>query len=207
MSSFKSDLSQEQILSTYLDKLYAQKNLTFERISDLDRQHQGIDVVMTVNSQEYVIDEKAQLHYINSDLPTFTFELSYLKKSVLKEGWLFDPKKQTDYYFLITSIFLKNNKTALESDNDIETLKITSVNRKKLIQHLSVLGLNKRRLFDYDSDFRKKKSFSKNVISELKPSLEGLIYFTQHLPEKPMNLQLRLNYLIEKGVAKKFHYV
>ena len=207
MPSFKSDLEQEEILSQYLDKVYNEKKIEFERIFDLNKQHQGIDLVMIVNSNEYLIDEKAQLHYINSNLPTFTFELSYLKNNLLKDGWLFNQNKKTQYYFLITGIFLKEQRTELKSYNDIDKLKITSVNRLKLIERLAKVGLSKKKLIQYDTNLRKSKSFGKNEITELKPSLEGLIYFTEHLVEKPINLQLRLNYLIETGVAKKFHYV
>ena len=99
MSKFQSDLAQEEILSKYLDKIYKEKKIEFERIFDLDLQHQGIDLKIFVNSNQYLIDEKAQLHYINSELPTFTFELSYMKNNILKNGWLFDENKKTEYFF------------------------------------------------------------------------------------------------------------
>ena len=102
MPNFKSDLEQEKILAKYLDSTYSEKKIEFERIFDLDKQHQGIDLKIFVNSNKYLVDEKAQLHYINLDLPTFTFELSYLKNTDFKEGWLFDVKKRTQYYFLVT---------------------------------------------------------------------------------------------------------
>lgn len=207
MPSFNSDLEQESILSKYLDNIYKEKGLDFERIFDLDRQHQGIDIIMLIESDEYFIDEKAQLHYINTDLPTFTFELSYLKNDTLKEGWLFDTKKLTQYYFLVTGIFLKTGKNKLSNPDDIDKIKITSVNRAKLIENLSSMNLDKEKLLQYDSELRKKESFGKNNIPELNPRLEGLIYFTKHLIEKPINLQLRLEYLIKTEVAKKFHYV
>ena len=207
MSKFQLDLNQEQILSKYLDNLYKEKNINFQRVFDLDKQYQGIDVIMLVKSNEYYIDEKAQLHYINKDLPTFTFELSYFKNNNYKKGWLFDENKLTQYYFLITGIFLKKGKIELISPNDIERLKITSVSRKKLIEYLSFRDLDEKRLLEYDIKLRKDKAYGKNNISELNPKTEGLIYFTDHLSEKPINLQLRLNFLIETKVAKKFYYV
>lgn len=207
MPSFESDLSQEQILSEYLDNIYKEKENDFYRVFDLDRQHQGIDIVMKVGEDEYFIDEKAQLHYINKDLPTFTFELSYLKNKSLKAGWLFDKTKLTNYYFLITGIILKKGKSKLLISSDIEKLKITSVNRAKLIEYLSHINLDKEKLLEYDANIRKNGSFGKNIIDELKPKSEGLIYFTKHLAEKPINIQLRLNFLIENKVAKKFYYL
>ena len=207
MSKFQSDLAQEEILSKYLDKIYKEKKIEFERIFDLDLQHQGIDLKIFVNSNQYLIDEKAQLHYINSELPTFTFELSYMKNNILKNGWLFDENKKTEYYFLITGIYLKENKTKLKTSDDIKKLKITSVNRNKMIQHLDSLGLNISTLQKYDNHFRMNNSYGKNEITELDKYSEGLIYFSEQLVEKPINIQLRLEYLIQSEVAKKFHYV
>ena len=98
MNSFKSDIEQEKILSKYLDNVYEKKKLKFKRVFDIYLQNQGVDLKIFVNSDEYLVDEKAQLHYLNLDLPTFTFELSYLKNSKLKEGWLLDRNKKTQYY-------------------------------------------------------------------------------------------------------------
>lgn len=207
MTKFKSDLAQESILSKYLDGLYKEKGIDFCRIFDLEKQLKGIDIIIQYKTTEYFIDEKAQLHYLNSDLPTFTFELSYLKNEDVKEGWLFDKNKLTEYYFLVTAIFLKEDKTELLHSDDIAKVKITSVNRDKLIQHLHSVGLSNKKLLLYDSELRSEKSFGKNNIKELDPNTEGLIYFTEHLPEKPINLQLRLQYLIEHSIAKKFYYV
>lgn len=207
MSKFNYDLNQEQILSKYLDNIYDGKKIKYKRIFDLNMQHQGVDVIMTVDSTEYNIDEKAQLHYIGSDLPTFTFELSYLKNNLNKEGWLFDEHKLTQYYFLITGIFLKKSKTILSTPDDIEKIKITSVNRQKLIGFLESKGLNKGKLLKYDSVIRENKTFGKNELAELNEKTEGLIYYTNHLSEKPINLQLRLKFLLDKELAKKFYYV
>ena len=166
----------------------------------------GIDVKFHINSKDYLIDEKAQLHYLNQDLPTFTFELSYLNKNdKVHEGWLFDEKKETDYYFLITGILLKKGKKTLSAAEDIEKLKITSVNRNKLIDHLESIGLSKSKLVTYDFDLRSNTTFGKNLIAEFKNPKNGCLYFTQHLAEKPINLQMKLSYLVENKIAKRFH--
>lgn len=205
MSNFYSDLGQEKILSEYLDIIYKSKEEEFIRIDDIEKQHQGIDIIIKRNSREYYIDEKAQLHYVNSDLPTFTFELSYLvKNNILHEGWLFDKNKLTQYYFLITGIFLKENKNKLLHFEDIEKLQITSVNRQKLIKHLEEISLTKGKLAEYEKTIRLNNKYGKNPICEL-PHNNGLLYFTEHLEEKPINLQLRLKYLIECNVAKIYH--
>lgn len=205
MSTFHSDLSQEHLLAQYLDGIYYSKNLSFSRINNQNLQHQGVDVIFNINSKDYNIDEKAQLHYLNQDLPTFTFELSYLNKDdKINQGWLFDECKRTHYYFLITGIILKNNKSVLQNKSDIENLKITSVNRQKLIAHLETIGLSKSKLIAYDIDLRTNKTYGKNPIPEFKNQQNGCLYFTENLSEQPINLQLRLSYILEQQIAKKF---
>ena len=108
---------------------------------------------------------------------------------------------------MITGIFLKENRAKLLGVDDIEKLKITSVNRTKLINHLDNIGLSRIKLGEYDNTLRTSESFGKNIIPELNEKNTGLLYFTEHLSEKPINLQLRLKYLIEQNIAKKFHYV
>ena len=203
MSSFQSDLKQEQILAKHLDALYKSKGWNFKRISNIEKQKQGIDLEIFYGDKVYRIDEKAQLHYLNSSLPTFTFELSYLDKhNNPKLGWLLDENKKTDYYFLITSIRTKRKIKKLESTSDISSIKLTSVNHKRLLAHLGHLGLEKDMLLEYDLILRDNYSYGKNSLVELDAKTQGLIYFTKHFNEKPMNLQLRLQYLIETGVAK-----
>jgi len=113
----------------------------------------------------------------------------------------------TQYYFLITGIFLKKGISNLTKPDDIEKIKITSVNRKILITYLESRGLSKEKLLKYDSDIRENKTFGKNKLNELNEKTEGLIYYTSHLSEKPINLQLRLSFLLDNKLAKKFHYV
>ena len=80
----------------------------------------------------------------------------------------------------------------MSSPDDIDKLKITSVNRDKLVAHLASIGLNQDKLKQYDKYLRKKNSYGKNDITELNKYSEGLIYYTKHLVEKPINLQLKL---------------
>jgi len=83
-SSFKRNLRKEQQLSQFLDSIYQKhlKHYNFERVNVMKRQLQGIDLVLRYRGtqNEFLIDEKAQLDYLNDDLPTFAFELCYQKK-------------------------------------------------------------------------------------------------------------------------------
>ncbi len=205
MASFSTDLQQEHLLAQYLDRLYAQKNIQVQRITDMEQQMRGIDIIITIDGREYLMDEKAQLHYLNSDLPTFTFELSYLLGGESRVGWLLDADKVTEYYFLITAIFLQEGKEKIQHPEDIQRLKITSVHRQRLIGHLGSIGLDRDRLTSYEREIRAGQDFGKIAIPELHPQREGALYYTEHLDERPINLQLRLHYLIAQGVARTFH--
>lgn len=202
MSHFERDLNKEKLLGNFLDSVYKKLDLEFERVTDIDLQHSGVDLKYPKRDYIY-IDEKAQLDYLNKSLPTFTFELSYLKNEEQKLGWLLDSSKLTTHYFLITGIYVEDEK---DLKKGFKNCTITSVNRKKLLNYLELKGLSKHRLLQYDTDLRGfKEKNAKTEIEELKAKTEGLIYFSSHLSEQPINLQLRLKNLIKKGVAKQIY--
>ncbi len=202
MSRFQLDLSNEQMLAQKLDEIYDELGFQCVRIDNLEQQYQGIDIILKHDGINYAIDEKAQLHYLNKDLPTFTFELSYKNQNRdLRSGWLFDEHKLTEYYFLITGI---EARTPITTSTDFKSLKITSVNRQKLIDLLeSDCDLNESKLAKYDSELRSNRAFGKEPINELNASTEGALYHTEHLAEQPINIQLRLEFLIRSGVGKR----
>ncbi len=157
----------------------------------------GTDVIFQHKKTKcsYRVDEKSQLDYINERLPTFAFELFYEKNGELKQGWLFDEKKKTDFYALVTSIFSEDNQYFTSCD-------ITFVNRKKLIQFLEKQHLS----------FSKIKQIvlpqmgfhGKMHLDSLNPSGEGYIYFShRNKAEKPINLILHLDFLRKIKVAKR----
>lgn len=182
-----------------LDSYYQKhiKQYTFDRIVDLEQQLLGIDVILTDKKTGaiYFLDEKAQLDYINESLPTFVFELSYKKNGKQKEGWLFDASKKTHFYALVTSIFS-------DEEDRFTSCNITFVNREKLIQHLAILDLSKER-FQEIAD-KNRGYHGKLGLEKLDPWHEGYLFFsTQNKAEKPINLVLKLDYLIAIGVAKR----
>ncbi len=198
-SSFKNDLEKEQKLSVFLDAYYKKhlKHYTFERVHNLKRQMQGADLILVhkTNGKRFLVDEKAQLDYINEDLPTFAFELVYQKDGAAKKGWLFDAKKKTEFYALITSIYA-------DEPEKFTSCKVTFVNRKKLIAFLSTRKISQEYL---DSHIEKNKNHNgKIVLDKLHPYHEGYLYFsTLKKAEKPINLILKLAFLTENGIAKQ----
>jgi len=198
-SNFKSDLEREKELCLLLDRYYNQylNHYTFERISDMKQQMAGIDLIFThkTSGKQYHIDEKAQLDYVNENLPTFAFELSYEKNGILKEGWLFDTSKTTEFYALITSIYA-------DAPNVFTSCKITLVNRQKLVHLLTERNLNSAILKRYT--LPGENIHGKIKIEELHHRSEGYLYAsTKNKVEKPLNLILKLDFLEEMGVAKR----
>lgn len=194
-SSFKSDLQKEKKLTLLLDSYYQSKlkQYSFVRVSDLKQQYEGVDLLFKHKEKDasFYIDEKAQLDYINEDLPTFAFELSYQKNGKEKKGWLFDEKKKTDFYSLITAIYS-------DEPNSYTSCKITLVNRVKLLAFLNKRGLDKNIVV------AKPKQHGKHVINGLREKDEGYLYFSKtNKAEQPINLILRLDFLIKNKLAKQ----
>ncbi len=195
-SSFKSDLAKEELLQPLLNSYYKRlKHYQFERINNLSQQHRGIDVILTnkTNGKTYFLDEKAQLDYINEDLPTFAFEIQYLKDNSKRPGWLFDERKTTEFYALITSIYS-------DEDKKLTSCKITFVNRKLLLKLLSRKKIDLAKLLDIDLS----KQGGKMELKELHPKREGYLFLSKNKAESPLNLILKLDWLIEQKVAKSF---
>lgn len=86
------DMNAESELAEFLDEnLYSQllgegKFLSIERMAEKEQQLQGIDVTAKTQNSVFYIDEKAQLYYINKNIPTFAFELQFLKGGRVIEG-------------------------------------------------------------------------------------------------------------------------
>ncbi|AZQ59739.1 hypothetical protein EJ994_13380 [Maribacter sp. MJ134] len=198
-STFKADLKKERQLFPLLDRMYTLhlKHYRFERISAYDQQLKGIDVVFThkTTGEKYSIDEKAQLDYINDDLPTFAFEIEYQKKELVREGWLFDTAKKTDFYALVTAIYE-------DSPNTFTSCKITLVNRKKLLAFLASKGITRQSL---DQVIKKHPGKSaKQTLAQLHAKKQGYLYFSNlQKAEKPINLILKLDFLTVNGIAKR----
>lgn len=198
-STFSADLKREQQLTLLLDRCYNVhlRHYNFERVHDKQRQFAGIDLILThkETSLSYFVDEKAQLDYINDDLPTFAFELSYQKAGVIKKGWLYDANKKTEFYSLITAIYA-------DAPNMFTSCKITLVNRKKLINALSQKGIDETLLTRYvDSS---ETAHGKLKLTEMNHRTEGYLYVSsKNKSEKPANLVLRLDFLLQNGLAKR----
>ena len=200
MSFFERDLTKEKLLASFLDATYAQLHLKFERIYNLRLQKKGVDLVYVHKGKRLYIDEKAQLDYINTTLPTFTFELSYLKNGIEKVGWLLDENKITTHYFLIVGIYAIDKS---DLQKGFTKVKIISVDRTKLLIFLDNIGLTSTQLKAYNQKLRVSENCErKTAVDELFMNTQGCLFYSNQLDEKPINLQLRLKFLIENEIGK-----
>lgn len=187
-STFALDLWKEKILIKYLDMVYSKLGFDINRIDDKILQRQGIDLYLSNDKfQDIVVDEKAQLSYIDKTLHTFAFELGYILNDTHKRGWLFDVDKKTQYYMLICNIKTIKNNTSLK-DNKIKSFELILINRKKLIEYLKENNISEEIVKIKEEEYR-----DKNLNGRIKIENEERFYFyvTQKLAEIPFNIVIK----------------
>jgi hypothetical protein len=200
MSLFKNDLAQETILGTFLSNHYAKNNWNTTRIFEKEMQYKGVDVMLEKDGRHFLIDEKAQLHYLNKDLPTFALEINYLKDNVLKDGWLFDTNKLTEIYAFVFNIQVPVTITQLSNVADIKRCDVVFVNKQKLLKELAKLNL------DYVTCAKNSEILrSDETIKKLSHHSAFNFQISTQLTEKPVNLIVRKTFL--EGIGKKFIFI
>jgi len=204
-SNFDNDLTKESLLGKFLDEIYLKKFPGFDivRIADSEAQHRGIDVIISKAGKDYKIDEKAQLDYLESDLPTFAFEITYLKNGIQKPGWLHDVRKETDFYFTVTAICCNVYNVP---ESGFKSCKVFSIHRKKLLELLSKKGLDYERISEINQKIRSGNSEDRIEIEELDAKSEGYFFYSKKgKAEQPINIVFKLDFLLQSGVAKRIH--
>jgi hypothetical protein len=193
------DSNVEQEISRYLDRyLYPTEVTDFCRYSDRADQMRGVDVTFSIDNQKHIIvDEKAATHYINKNIPTFAFELSFLISSGTRvQGWLLDPSKDTEYYMLMWVMAKKDWDIILE---DITRIDCLLINRQRIIDYLSSVGYNPDELMEKDSEIRVSKM---DGAIDKSPDLDYFFFSTSRLVEKPINIVIRKQKLIELAMKR-----
>jgi hypothetical protein len=198
-STFHQDLNKEKLLYVHLDSVYRKLSINFTRVQDDTLQNQGVDLVITKGQKSFKVDEKAQLDYLNKSLPTFAFEIGYIKNGLHKQGWLFDSAKKTTHYLLVTSIHLKTLNNKLSNSADIKSVTLHWVNRERLISFLSKRGLTKDFCIREENRIRTLNP-EKGPINIQLPDIDpksAYFYYSSQKVESPFNLILKLS-LLEK---------
>jgi hypothetical protein len=207
-SNFIDDLNGESVLANFLDKFLYEKleiqafsRNTSDKSNYLHKQYRGIDITFTFNGSDFIVDEKATLYYPDG-IPTFAFELRYKKENIWNLGWLYDEKKETEYYLLAwpKREHIKLSEMKLEH---IRTVEVMLICRKDLHDYMyKNFGLNKGLIDGAVEEIIKANQFGK--LDTIHPSSNHYYYYTENLHETPINL------VIQKITLKKlaiFHFV
>lgn len=195
MNQFYKDISKEKILGQYLSIQYANAKLNTDRNDRLDLQFKGIDIILKdQNEVQFKVDEKAQLHYLNKDLPTFALEINYIKDSKIKQGWLYDSSKITEIYAFIFSIYLFPDVKEMSKVEDIKSCDVVFVNRIRLINELALLEINIKTCQLISEQLR-----IDNSLKKINHKSGFNFQISTHLSEKPVNLIVKKSFLISIG--------
>jgi hypothetical protein len=202
-SQYKGDKEAESVVADFLDQyLYPKLNIhRFQKITDLDQQHRGMDVVFTANNQTYIVDEKAQLHY-NPPLPTFAFEVKYKKDGQWKQGWLFDQTKKTEYYLFVWPKRDDVDLKELEVKH-IKTTEVMLISRKQLLHYLNdSFQINEQTVDKEVNEIISANQFGR--LHTIHPDSTHYYFYTQRLAETPINIVIQKNTIKQLAL---FHFV
>ena len=210
----KNDMIVEREIASFIDEnLYSNKELfsEFARTDGYNEQIKGSDVILSTSDgslNRVVVDEKVAARYANTDLETFSLELSFINKLGKKTcGWFLDTSKTTEYYLLgwINKADIPYEKRWLTDEirkDNIKELEWALVSRKKIIKFLENKGWTLEKLARQDEAIRirgeiKTKDFVDDISFRYSPK------YIEH----PINILLKKKTYIElsdyHGVIKK----
>lgn len=188
-----SDLSAEAQLAYFMDRyLYANFPTgsafsTIRRVRNKEEQLSGIDVEFVgTDGRVYYVDEKAQLYYLNKDLPTFAFELLFKRGPYDTIGWLCNPTLKTDLYMLIWPFATQSSCKGITWDQFTKA-DCLLIQKQKILKMLANKGLTVERMQADAKDIRKSRQTGKIPISGLK----GIYYYSSNpnqYREAPINI-------------------
>lgn len=182
----KSDEKIESINNQYLDsKFYKNEVDANIRITDKKLQVKGVDTIFNLNGKQYICDEKVAAHYINKNLQTFAFELSFINRSNdVQDGWIIDKNKLNNSYLLCwLDKAVSDNPVSVD---EIEKSEIVLVTRDSILNYLNNIhwDINKLKLKAHSIRYGKDTKLGNILENGVKFS------FSEKLVEKPINIIL-----------------
>lgn len=197
----KRDTDVEQEIARFMDEHFYPNHVTeFTRYTSREEQLKGKDVQFTYQSlKNIIVDEKAMSHYINRDLPTFAFELSFIRGNGEEvQGWFLDKSKETQYYLMMW-IFAKQEKPWEVTKDDITRVDGILLDRFKLIEYLNGQGMTEVRMI---SRAREIRASGIDGATDKRDDTSYYFFNTTRLDEKPINIILKKRKLIELAEAR-----
>lgn len=196
------DHSAETQLSIFLDKyLYGcfptgNAFSSIRRIQDKEQQLQGVDVEFVgIDGKVYCVDEKAQLHYLNQNLPTFAFELLSYQKGYDTVGWLCNDKLKTDLYLLIWPYATQDAYQNITWEHFTKA-DCLLIQKQKILKMLANKGLTEERML---SDARRIRATGQKGKIPI-DGIRGIYYFASYprkYREAPINIIISKSILLE----------
>lgn len=201
------DMSAEAELAFFLDKyLYdrfpnRQRYSSIERIKNRREQLNGTDVRFSMkDGRVFNVDEKAQLYYLNKNLPTFAFEIQFLRYGAPTTGWPCNERLQTDYYMLIWPFADRDTPAGISWENFTKA-DCLMISKKNLLSFLEGKGLAVDRMLADADKIRRERRTGRILIE----GLSGIYYFAsypQHYEEAPINIVVAKSYLQHMAVRR-----
>lgn len=195
------DMSAEAELARFIDEyLYARfpnsgSFKRIERVYDKEIQLQGIDVVFTAADERvFLVDEKAQLYYLNKDLPTFAFEINFLRGGWPTTGWLCNDTLKTDLYLLIWPFAKQDDPKGIRADQ-FTKVDCLLIQKKAILHFLEKNGLSIRQMLDDAKRIRGEGKFGKIPIE----GVRGIYYYAsdpKRYREAPINVVISKKHLL-----------
>lgn len=195
------DMSVEREIARFLDEnLYSNKDLftEFARTDGIDEQIKGSDLLLsTVDGKlnRSVVDEKVASRYANTNLGTFSLELSFIGKNGQKRcGWFIDNTKTTEYYLFgwlnKVDIPYIEEKHRFDTDSithkNIRELEWALVSRSKILKFLEKRGWTLEKLARQDQKIRENGEIkTKEFIDDV-----SFRYSNTYI-EEPINILLK----------------
>ena len=195
------DLVVEREVAKFLDdKLYSNKEL-FSEVKRTDGKHEqiiGSDVVLTTSDgllNGCLVDEKVATMYANTELNTFSLELSFIdKRGIVRDGWFIDETKKTEYYlfgWIVKADIpfddkIKRYNTNLINKDNILILDWALVSRKRIFDFLNDKGWTLEKIRMQNDKIRKNRGVkTKEFINDVS------FRFSNSYVEEPVNILLK----------------
>ena len=204
------DMSAEAQLGFFLDTYLYDRFPKSDAFSRIERMHNkadqlsGVDVRFTSkDGAVYDVDEKAQLYYLNKSLPTFAFEIQFLRNGQETIGWLCNNTLKTDLYLLIWPYATQDTPKGI-SWEQFTKADCLLVSKKRLLSMLEREGLTIERMLQDAARFRQEGRSGKIAIN----GVRGIYYFAsdaQKYREAPINIVVTKDRLL--GIAQRQYVV
>lgn len=197
----KKDMVVEREIAAFLDEhLYSNKELftEFARTDEYDEQIRGSDLILSLHDKKIdraIVDEKVAARYANTNLNTFSLELSFIGKNGKKLcGWFLDSSKSTQYYLfgwiLKADIEYDKEKKRYDTDSitkdNIIEFEWCLVSRQKIADFLESKGWTLDILAKQDEIIRER-----GCVKTLDFVNDVSFRYSEKYIEKPINILLK----------------